>query len=229
MMSGNKFEMILNHYKSQLDIKDKEINKLKSHITQLTQEQNKLKSHINILIYENYAIKENYESNHFKPTNNSNSKQYHLSYSNSNSNNNSYCYECQRLQEQLNAFDTITRKQDDIIERMTEFYNKINKTLQHNTNNHKDKICELKYTRDTNLNTFKDDLIEIEKQLYANITAVKPLSPSLSYKYKGKSNDDNDNNNSLSYNNGLTPINDISFIPDTYKNGEQVLFYPMRK
>ena len=77
-MSGNKFEMVLNHYKSQLDIKDKEINKLKLHITQLTQEQNKLKSHINILIYENYAIKENYESNHFKPTNNSNSKQYFL-------------------------------------------------------------------------------------------------------------------------------------------------------
>ena len=223
MMSGNKFEMILNHYKSQLDIKDKEINKLKSHITQLTQEQNKLKSHINILIYENYAIKENYESNHFKPNHNSNinSKQYHLSYSNSN--NNSYCYECQRLQEQLNAFDTITRKQDDIIERMTEFYNKINKTLQHNAS----KICELKYTRDTNLNTFKDELIEIEKQLYANITAIKPLSPALSYKYKGKYSNDNDD--SLCYNNGLTPINDISFIPDTYKNGEQVLFYPMRK
>ena len=226
MMSGNKFEMILNHYKAQLDIKDKEINKLKAHITQLTQEQNKLKSHINILIYENYAIKENYESNHFK-TNNNNNKQYHLSY---NSNHNSYCYECQQLKEQLNAFDTITRKQDDIIERMTEFYNKINKTLQHNRNatNHKDnKICELKYTRDTNLNTFKEHLIEIEKQLYSNITSIKPLSPSLSHKHKY--NDDENNNNSLCYNNGLTPINDISFIPDTYKNGEQVLFYPMRK
>lgn len=140
MMNGNKFAMVLTYYKNEIELKSKMIRDLRNQIDEIEKEKIELKNKIELLKFENFKIKEQYEntfylqhlkhisSNHFNDEinrkNDDNNEPIENSKNNSQFENE--CENCKKLNDNIFDYSIANRKNEEIIERLCGFFNRIN-------------------------------------------------------------------------------------------------------
>ena len=168
MSSNNKFDMIITYYKNELDLKNREISSLKKSIESLNSENKKLNEKIELMKFENYKVKElygtklNLEFEKMKKKegeikeNEQNEKEIKLE------NPFAHCNKCLGSKTKLYDFEILNSKYEELIKKMTVFYNRINKIFNKNNNNN----IILKFNKNTNFEEFKKNLILIENSIF---------------------------------------------------------------
>lgn len=168
MSSNNKFDMIITYYKNELDLKNREISSLKKSIESLNSENKKLNEKIELMKFENYKVKElygtklNLEFEKMKKKegeikeNEQNEKEIKLE------NPFAHCNKCLGFKTKLYDFEILNSKYEELIKKMTVFYNRINKIFNKNNNNN----IILKFNKNTNFEEFKKNLILIENSIF---------------------------------------------------------------
>ena len=155
MSSNNKFDMIITYYKNELDLKNREISSLKKSIESLNSENKKLNEKIELMKFENYKVKELYGTKEINE-NEQYEKEIKLE------NPFAHCNKCLGFKTKLYDFEILNSKYEELIKKMTVFYNRINKIFNQNNNNN----IILKFNKNTNFEEFKRNLILIENSIF---------------------------------------------------------------
>lgn len=150
MMNGNKFAMVLTYYKNEIELKSKMIRDLQNQIDEIEKEKIELKNKIELLKFENFKIKEQYEntfylqhlknisSNHFGDEINKKKDDNNEQIENSKNNVQfeNECENCKKLNDHIFDYSIANRKNEEIIERLCGFFNRINDffSMKYNVN-----------------------------------------------------------------------------------------------
>ncbi|MCQ2820555.1 MAG: hypothetical protein MJ252_25095 [archaeon] len=182
---NSNIERIISFYKSELDNKNREIEKLNTLLQKVTKEKQDLLSTIEILKIENYNIKKNYETNieiskrQYFLTERENKEQKEKMFkenkelrermefgfpSFSKFNTSLGCYSCKENLERSMEEGVLIDKQKEVLSRLIIFVNKINQIF--NSQNEKLKRINLKYNDINNFYYLRSILEEIENSIY---------------------------------------------------------------